>query len=221
LGLPLQTLEGATAYSWVKSARYRGVSMEVGPLARVLVGLANGRKDIAQTVATALGSLNLQVPQLQGVIGRLVARSVEADVVIGHASTWLSDLKANLATGDIAVANVTSWDPESWPKEAKGFSLGEGPRGAVGHWVTIRDKVVTDYQVIDASTWNLSPRDTSGGRGPLEVALRKTPVSDPKQPIEALRVVHSFAPCAGCAAHTFAPRRDAPAERVAGPEATR
>ena len=221
LPLPITTLDGAAAYSWVKSARYRGVPMEVGPLARVLVGVANGREDIVQTLATALNSLDLRVDQLPGVIGRLVARSVEADVVIGHAAIWLSDLKANLATGDLAVADITSWDPESWPGEAHGFSLGEGPRGAVGHWVAIRDKVVADYQVIDASTWNLAPRDVTGSRGPLEAALRNTPVADAKRPLEALRVVHSFAPCAGCAAHTFGPRRDAPAERIARAEATR
>ncbi|MHB8960557.1 MAG: nickel-dependent hydrogenase large subunit [Candidatus Limnocylindrales bacterium] len=220
LPLPLTTLDGAAAYSWVKSARYRGVPMEVGPLARVLVGVANGREDIVQTLATTLDSLNLQVDKLPGVIGRLVARAVEADVVIGHAAIWLSDLKANLATGDLAVADVTAWDPESWPAEAHGFSLGEGPRGAVGHWVTIRDKVVADYQVIDASTWNLAPRDVTGSRGPLEAALRNTPVAEAKRPLEALRVVHSFAPCAGCAAHTFGPRRDTPAERIARPEAT-
>ncbi|HEY5629631.1 MAG TPA: nickel-dependent hydrogenase large subunit [Candidatus Limnocylindrales bacterium] len=221
LPLPIQTLEGSAQYSWVKSARYRGVPMEVGPLARVLVGLANGRKDLTQALGATLGTLNLQVPQLQGVIGRLVARSVEADLVIGHAATWLSDLKANLATGDIAVADVTSWDPESWPGEAEGFSLGEGPRGAVGHWVTIRDKVVTGYQVIDASTWNLSPRDAAGSRGPLEAALLKTPIADPARPLEALRVVHSFAPCAGCAAHTFGVRRDTPVERRSRPEGPR
>lgn len=221
LPLPIQSLEGSSAYSWVKSARYRGVPMEVGPIARVLVSLANGRGDIAQNLATTLGSLNLGVSQLQGVIGRLVARSVEAGVMIGHAATWLWELKANLSTGDIAVADVTSWLPDSWPAEAQGFSLGEGPRGAVGHWVTIRDKVVADYQVIDASTWNLSPRDAAGSRGPLEAALVKTPLADPKRPLEALRVIHSFAPCAGCAAHTFTPRRDTPAERITRPEARR
>ncbi len=215
LALPLTTLEQATAYSWVKAARYRGVAMEVGPLARVLVGVANGGAEVVQTLAAQLTALNLTVDKLPGVVGRLVARSVEADVVIRQAATWLADLRANLGSGDVAVADVTFWDPGSWPNEAQGFSLGEGPRGTVAHWVTIRDKVVADYQVIDASTWNLSPRDGSGGRGPLEAALARTPVSDPRRPIEALRVIHSFAPCSGCAAHTFGPRRGAPVEVLA------
>jgi Ni,Fe-hydrogenase I large subunit len=222
LALPLGSLEQAVGYSWVKAARYRGVPMEVGPLARVLVGVANGRAEIAQSLATSLDALGTTVDKAPGVLGRLVSAAVEADVVVRQAATWLADLRANLGTGDVAIADITLWDPESWPAEAHGVSLGEGPRGTVAHWVTIRDKVVADYQVIDASTWNLSPRDGSGNRGPLEVALAATPVSDPKRPIEALRVVHSFAPCAGCAAHAFGPRAHSPLDVLARPvEATR
>jgi hydrogenase large subunit len=215
LALPLGSLEQAVGYSWVKAARYRGVAMEVGPLARVLVGVANGRAEIAQSLATQMAPLNLAVNRLGGAAGRLLARAVEADVVVRQAATWLADLRTNLGTGDVAVADITYWDPGSWPHDAQGFSLGEGPRGTVAHWVTIRDKVVADYQVIDASTWNLSPRDGSGNRGPIETALMSTPVSDARRPLEALRIVHSFAPCAGCAAHTFGPRRDAPVEVLA------
>lgn len=215
LPLPLGSLEGSPTYTWVKAARYRGVPMEVGPLARVLIGVANGKAEIAGTLAAQLTALGLQEAQMPGVLGRLLARSVEADVVAKQNATWLADLRANLATGDLAVADITFWDPGSWPAQAQGFSLGEGPRGTVAHWVTIENAVVTDYQVIDGSTWNLSPRDGSGNRGPLEVALSNTPIADAKQPLEALRVVHSFAPCAGCATHVFGPRRDAPVEVLA------
>jgi len=210
LALPITSLAKAPAYTWVKAPRYRGVPMEVGPLARVLVGVANGQSDVGQTLAARLTRLNLTVDELPGVMGRLIARSVEADVVIRQAAVWLDHLKSNLATGDVAVADITLWDPGSWPAEAQGFSLGEGPRGTVAHWVTIRDKVVADYQVIDAATWNLSPRDGTSLRGPLETALAKVPISDAGRPLEALRVVHSFAPCAGCAAHTLGSRRGAP-----------
>ncbi len=208
--LPLQSLEGAGAYSWVKSPRYRGVPMEVGPLARVFVGLANGQADVAVAVAARIAPLKLSVSGLAGVVGRILARSAEAEIVIGHLGTWLADLRTNLGTGDVSVADISSWDPASWPSEAQGYSLGEGPRGTVAHWVAIRDKVVSDYQVIDASTWNLSPRDGTGLRGPVEAALVGIAVADPARPLEALRVVHSFAPCTGCAAHAFGPRRDAP-----------
>lgn len=222
LPTPIATLQGSSTYSWIKAARYRGVPMEVGPLARVLIGVANGQADIAGRLAIQLDALKLQVAQLPGVIGRLIARSVEAGVVVAQLDPWITDLRASLAAGDLAIADVTFWDPSSWPEEAQGFSLGEGPRGTVAHWVTIQNRTVADYQVIDASTWNLSPRDGTGSRGPLEAALAKTPIADPARPLEALRVVHSFGPCATSASHTFGPRRAAPVEVHARvPEATR
>jgi hydrogenase large subunit len=104
------------------------------------------------------------------------------------------------------VANIELWDPASWPDEAEGWSLGEGPRGSVGHWLRIKNAIVDQYQIVDGSTWNASPRDALGLPGPIEAALVGLEVADPAQPVELLRVIHSFAPCAACAAHVFAPR---------------
>lgn len=210
--LPLTTLEDAAKYSWIKAARYQGLPTEVGPLARVLVGLANGRAEVRTSLASLLSGAGMDISAMPGVMGRLLARAVEADVVVRQAATWLSDLRTNLGSGDLAVVDVTLWDPSSWPAEARGFSLGEGPRGTVGHWVTIRDRLVADYQVVDATTWNASPRDDTGSAGPIEHALVGVPVADRARPLEALRVVHSFAPCPACAAHAFGPRSIAPVD---------
>lgn len=215
LTLPLSSLEGSDRYTWVKAARYRGVPMEVGPLARVLVGVANGRAEVVGALGARLGAMGLAADGLTGVIGRLVARAVEAEILVDQTASWLAALRNSLGTGDLSLADISSWDPASWPSEAQGVSLGEGPRGTVAHWVTIRDRAVADYQVIDASTWNLSPRDGSGLRGPLEAALAKTPLSDPARPLEALRVAHSFAPCSGCAAHALGARAHASPEIAA------
>jgi hydrogenase large subunit len=210
LALPLKTLEGARKYSWIKAARYEGLATEVGPLARLLVAVANGRAELGSSLADLMGPVGLTLDTLPGVAGRILARAVEAEVVIKQAATWLADLRANLGTGDVALVDISLWDPASWPKEAHGYSLGEGARGTVGHWVTIRDRVVADYQVVDASTWNASPRDAVSGRGPIEGALAGAPIADPARPLEALRVVHSFSPCGACAAHVFGPRSQAP-----------
>ena len=209
IALPLRTLEGAKQYSWIKAARYEGLATEVGPLARLLVAVANGRAELGAALAEQMIPVGLTLATLPGVAGRILARAVEADVVIRQAATWLADLKSNLGTGDVAVVDISYWDPASWPNEAHGFSLGEGPRGTVGHWVTIRDRVVADYQVVDASTWNASPRDAVNGRGPIETALTGVPIADPARPLEALRVVHSFSPCGACAAHVFGSRTHA------------
>ena len=53
------------------------------------------------------------------------------------------------------------------------------------------------------STWNASPRDAKGLRGPYEAALVGTPMADPNKPLEILRTVHSFDPCLACAVHVF------------------
>ncbi len=222
LTLPLGTLEGAGKYTWVKAARYDGKPIETGPLARVLVGVANGQSEIRLGLDRLLQDLGLGMEAMPSVIGRMLSRALEAQVLIRRADGWLWELKSNLATGDVAVADISFWDPASWPSEAEGRSIGEGPRGAVGHWVRIRDGVIDRYQVVDGSTWNMSPRDAMGGRGPIESALVGTPVADPTRPLEIQRVVHSFAPCAACAAHVFDPRATGPLEiRVRAGEGTR
>jgi Ni,Fe-hydrogenase I large subunit len=208
--LPLTALDGDGRYSWLKAPRYEGLPMETGPLARVMVGYLDGRGEIAAALGPLLTGLGVGPEVMPSVLGRILARAVEADVLTAAAIRWLGELRENLATGDVAVADITAWDPDSWPEEAASFSLGEGPRGAVGHWVSIRGKTVDSYQVVDGSTWNASPRDGSGIRGPLEAALVGIPVADPNQPLEVLRVVHSFGPCVACAAHVFGPLTGAP-----------
>ncbi len=210
--LPLVSLEGANKYSWLKAPRYDGQPMEVGPLARMAVAYVDGQADVRDAMNTALTALGLEPAALFSTLGRIVAKTVETQVLAKRAGGWLTELRTNLATGDLALVNGGSWDPGSWPASAEGWSLGEGPRGAVGHWVSIRDGVIGDYQIVDATTWNASPRDAIGTRGPLEQALVGTRVSDPGQPLEILRTVHSFDPCLACAVHAFDPRAGGPIE---------
>jgi hydrogenase large subunit len=75
------------------------------------------------------------------------------------------------------------------------------PRGALGHWLDIEGGKVSRYQAIVPTTWNCSPRDDRDQPGPLEQALEGTPVKDVNNPIEVLRVVHSYDPCVACAIH--------------------
>jgi len=198
---PVISLEGSAKYSWLKAPRYQGQPMEVGPLARLLVGYAAGPGDARARVDGVVARLGIGPDALLSTLGRTVARAIEAQVVAGRLGGWIGDLTANLATGDLAIADVAAWDPATWPRAAQGWALGEGPRGAVGHWIRIVDGRIADYQIVDASTWNASPRDAKGGRGPLEEALVGTPVADPARPVEILRTVRSFDPCPACAVH--------------------
>ena len=209
--VPLTQLSDGAKYSWVKAARLDGRVMETGPLARVLVGAANGQSEVRLTLGRLITANGVSPAAMSGALGRALARAVESEVVARKLDAWLWDLKSNLATGDVAVTSIELWDPGSWPDEVEGWSLGEGPRGSVGHWLRIKDKVIDRYQVVDGSTWNASPRDALGLPGPIEAALTDLEVADPSRPVELLRVVHSFAPCAACAAHVLDPGVAGPA----------
>ena len=201
--IPLVQLSDGAKYTWIKAARYDGQVMETGALARVLVAAANGQSEVRSALGRLLASRGIAPAGMTGALGRMIARSVEAELLALKLDAWLGELDSNLATGDVTVANIELWDPASWPDEAQGWSLGEGPRGSVGHWLGIKNAIVDHYQVVDGSTWNASPRDALGLPGPIEAALVGLEVADPSQPVELLRVIHSFAPCAACAAHVF------------------
>jgi Ni,Fe-hydrogenase I large subunit len=195
---PVTTLEGSDRYSWAKAPRYWDDPMEVGPAARMAVAYA-ARGEPYSLIARHLANLRLEPAALSSTLGRLVARAIEAKLVVDRLDRWLGELKSNLASGDRAFADLSDWDPSRWPAEAEGWSLGESAGGAVGHWLRIRDRRIAAYQVVDGSTWNLSPRDDRGRRGALEQALVGTAVRDAAAPIDVLRTIHSFDPCPACA----------------------
>jgi Ni,Fe-hydrogenase I large subunit len=113
------------------------------------------------------------------------------------------------------LCNGEKWDPATWPAQASGWGATEAPRGALGHWVNIENTKIKNYQFVVASTWNGSPRDANGRRGPWEQALIGTPVADPTKPVEILRTVHSFDPCMACSVHVVdAQHRDLTSVRV-------
>ncbi len=203
---PFETLEGYEKYTWLKAPRYEGEGYEVGPLARMLVGYAAGNGPIKSAVDDLLGKLGAGPDALFSTLGRVAARAIETQILVDKLPGWLDELRRNMASGQLAVANNDLWDPARWPAEAKGWGSEEAPRGALGHWVVIRDKKVANYQLVVPSTWNGSPRDAGGQRGAWEQALIGTPVADPAQPVEILRTVHSFDPCMACAVHVYDPR---------------
>jgi hydrogenase large subunit len=207
---PYQQLDENGAYSWLKSPRWRGPdgrlhAVEVGPLARLVVGFAAGDAEIREVVGEALGALKADPSVLFSTLGRTAARGIESRLC----ARWLMDefdrLIANLAAGDSNTADSAHWEPSTWPASCRGFGFTEAPRGALGHWIDIRDGRIANYQAVVPSTWNASPKDGDGQRGAYEAALLGTPVHDPEQPLEILRTIHSFDPCLACASHVYGP----------------
>ena len=170
----------AGAYSWVKAPRYLNLVHEVGALARMYV---NG--DYTRGISA---------------LDRIAARAYETKKVADAMDGWLNQISVG----------ASSYQYAATPASATGIGLTEAPRGALGHWITISGGTIGRYQVITPTNWNASPRDDSGQLGPIEQALVGTPVANINQPIEVLRVVHSFDPCLSCAVHMVRPGKTEP-----------
>jgi Ni,Fe-hydrogenase I large subunit len=202
---PVATLSDRDRYTWVKAPRYGGEPMEAGPLARLAVAYAAQRWEAVTRIEETAAHLGIGVDRFFSTLGRMTARALEAQILTTQLDAWREALEENFANGDRAIADISRWDPGAWPATAAGFSLGEAPAGALGHWVETAGQQVADYQLVDGSTWNASPRDAAGRRGPVEEALIGTRVHDPARPLEVLRTVHAFDVCAACAVHAVTP----------------
>jgi hydrogenase large subunit len=163
--------EKARGYSWIKAPRYQGKVCEVGPYARLAV----------------LGA----VGPTSSVLGRIQARVQETALLTGRMKDWLGQYEA---TGPTRA---------SFRLPASGEAVGrtEAPRGSLSHYVVLRDQVIHTYQIVTPTSWNCSPKDEGNVPGVLEQAVLGTIVQDESEPIEVLRIVHSFDPCMACSVH--------------------
>ncbi|MFZ2971739.1 MAG: nickel-dependent hydrogenase large subunit [Ferribacterium limneticum] len=201
----IKELDEGGKYSWIKAPRWRGHAMEVGPLARYIIGYAQGNKEFKEPVDALLKELDVPVTALFSTLGRTAARGLECQWA-GHKMSYFFDkLMANLKAGDLNTANIEKWEPSTWPKEAMGAGFTEAPRGALGHWIKIKDTKIDNYQCVVPTTWNGGPRDHKGQIGAFEAALMDTPVAKADEPLEILRTLHSFDPCLACSTHVMSP----------------
>ncbi|MGQ9546433.1 MAG: nickel-dependent hydrogenase large subunit [Dehalococcoidia bacterium] len=184
------------AYSWLKSPRYDGKVFEVGPLARVMVNYARGNPEVKSLVDSALSQLNLKPQAMFSTMGRNLARALETKLIADAMADWVLELKP----GEPAYTNY------DLPSEATGMGLIGAARGALGHWIEIKEGRIANYQVITPSTWNISPRDDKGQPGPLEQAITGTEIRDEANPFEVVRIVRSFDPCLACSIHLLSPK---------------
>ena len=203
---PYKHLDIENSYSWLKSPRWKGMPMEVGPLARVLMLYAKGHEQTRDLVGMTLNKLDVPVEALYSTLGRTAARTLETKIIVDGMQGMFDQLLSNIKSGDTKTFNDKLWEPSTWPKQAQGVGFMEAPRGALGHWIVIEDQKIANYQAVVPSTWNAGPRDPSGQAGAYEAALQDNhQLHDVKQPIEILRTIHSFDPCIACAVHVTDP----------------
>lgn len=208
-------LDEAGKYSWIKTPKWNGKMVEVGPLAKYIIVYTKVKKGFLQQPTWAE---KFMVDQIEAVskllnmppekwmpttVGRTAVRGLDAQLNAYINKYFLDKLINNIKAGDTTVANTNTWDQANWPKEARGVGLHEAPRGGLSHWVTIKNGKIDNYQAIVPSTWNACPRDTNAGYGAYESSMIETKVKIAEKPLEILRVVHSFDPCLACATHLY------------------
>ncbi|MCV6637291.1 nickel-dependent hydrogenase large subunit [Candidatus Albibeggiatoa sp. nov. NOAA] len=204
----IEELDEGGKYSWIKAPRWRGHAMEVGPLSRYIIGYAQNNPEFKEPTDKLLRDLDLPFDALFSSLGRTAARGLEASWAAHKMKYFYNKLIANIKSGDLATANTQKWEPDTWPKEAKGVGFTEAPRGALGHWIVIKDTKIDNYQAVVPTTWNASPRDPEGQIGAYESSLLNTPLAKADEPLEILRTLHSFDPCLACSTHIMSPEKE-------------
>ena len=192
------------AYSWIKAPRFDDKVMQVGPLAQVLVGYAQGHEltkkwlDRAVDTTSAVAGSRIPLAGLHSTLGRHLARAVRCAMMSELSHKHWGLLVNNIASGDTDIFN----EPVFTGRQM-GVGVHEAPRGLLSHFVVIDNGKISNYQAVVPSTWNAGPRDSKDRPGPYEASLVGNPIADPEQPLELLRTIHSFDPCIACAIHTL------------------
>lgn len=188
----------------MKSPTFYGKTVEVGPLANMLVKLAAGRESTQNklneivAIYQKLTGNTLEVAQLHSTLGRIIGRTVHCCELQDILQNQYSALITNIGKGD-----HTTFVKPNIPAtgEFKGVGFLEAPRGMLSHWMVLKDGIISNYQAVVPSTRNSGPRNFNDDVGPYEQSLVGTPVADPNKPLEVVRTIHSFDPCMACAVH--------------------
>ncbi|MFT7004987.1 MAG: quinone-reactive Ni/Fe-hydrogenase large subunit [Sulfurimonas sp.] len=186
-------------YSWIKAPRYDGQPMEVGPLACLVVAYAKGNPKVKKVLGDFLETTGLPLAALFTTLGRTAARMLQAKLIADNALLAFENLIENLKVDEETCAPYII-DKD---KEYRGRGIGDVPRGMLSHWIRIKNGVVENYQAVVPSTWNASPEDANGKKGPYEADLIGLKIEDLTQPLEIIRIIHSFDPCIACAVHVM------------------
>lgn len=186
------------AYSWVKAPRYGGTPYEVGPLARMVVSYVAGDPTVKAAVDGVLSYFGAGADALFSVLGRHAARALECKIVADNMANWVLTLNPNEPTYLDYRRDLEN--------NGEGMGLWDAPRGALGHWISVKNHTIDNYQCVVPSTWNFSPKDDNDVPGPAEQAIIGTTVKDEANPFEIVRIIRAFDPCLACAIHLVTPK---------------
>ena len=155
-------------------------------------------------------------------LARLLGRAVS--LAIACAAAWENVM---MALEYIVAGHLKTSRPWRYPVESLGVGWLEAPRGAVRHWIVVRNGRIANYQYHAPTTGNVTPRTKAekveelglkpptdvktafagnAVRGPYEAALLNTKVTEEVPPdkwigLDFVRAIRSFDPCLGCTVH--------------------
>lgn len=175
-------------YSWAKAPRYGDKVVQTGPLAELLLG---GDALMQSLYREEGGSAWLrQLARLRRVAhGLLQARAM------------LDEMALHLGEAHFEAAPTA---PAASDPDGDGYGLVMAARGALGHWVKLRDGVIEKYQIVTPTAWNASPRDSQGQPGHWEQSLVGLQLGDAEDTTEIGHIIRSHDPCLVCTVHMMA-----------------
>lgn len=178
-------------YSWATAVTDVELGRcEVGPLARQLVAANPAHKawqhedGFILSAWRALGGASVHLRQL--------ARLHELVKLYRQAERCLRELRLD-----------EPFYQKPTARDGRGWGATEAARGALCHWIEVKDAKIENYQIIAPTTWNVGPRDGKGARGPIEEALVGTPIANKNDPVEVGHVARSFDSCLVCTVHAY------------------
>lgn len=171
--IPVDDMNKPDAYSFIKSAKLENRPFECGPLARQWLS-----GEYRHGIST---------------MDRTIARVYEARKITEILKTLLDNMDLY----------ASSQGEHQIPDSSSGSGLVDTTRGALGHWLKISNSLLSFYQVITPSVWNLSSHSNSGMPGTAEMALIGAEIQDGNNPVELGRIIRSFDPCVSCATHVY------------------
>lgn len=182
-------IDHAGKYTWATAVSHSDAGrLEAGPFARQLVaggqhGEAWQHHDpLILNMYKKMGGASVHLRQ--------IGRMHETVKLYREAERCLREFRLN-----------DPWYIKPRERDGRGFGATEASRGALSHWIEVKDNKIKNYQIVSPTTWNVGPRDGQQARGPIEEALIGTPIVDSSDPVEVGHVARSFDSCLVCCVH--------------------
>ncbi|WP_419764546.1 MAG: nickel-dependent hydrogenase large subunit [Arcobacter sp.] len=164
------------AHTWSKSVLYNSEFYEVGPLSRAIINKREFIKDIHKKYDDS-------------VFTRVMARVDEIAHLLIYSKKLIKELDISQESYIKPQIDLKSLD------EISASSAVEACRGSLIHNISVKKGIITKYDVITPTVWNLSPKHNK------ELGVAQKAIIGSKSLVEATIILRSFDVCSVCTTH--------------------